>query len=295
MKERVDRIRKVPWSRLLKPSVPVALPRYKDTAFRFLAAMAPSSGQTKAQGPDAAPAAASLCISFPREGAGGPLTLARLRPAALGRPPQRVRLRGLINCAEGACLMAHGSSVWVVGRLEGALARLACEEATPYVSVTPDAAMANGAAGAATLVESAGANGAEAPSLSSATSPLGICLSPTPAAAKPKRPSVLPRPGTEDEYLDWIEDYLRREGATSLRKLGDNVQRPKGIAARNLKRTLLKHRARFLIDVQNCVTLNRARRWRWSSQPMVSKRRTPGGSGGPRYLSGGARPRWLKR
>mmetsp|Transcript_87033 Transcript_87033/g.281812 ORF Transcript_87033/g.281812 Transcript_87033/m.281812 type:complete len:232 (+) Transcript_87033:79-774(+) len=80
-----------------------------------------------------------------------------------------------------------------------------------------------------------------------------------------------PRPKSEDEYLCWLEDHLRKEGRTPLRKLGAAVQRPKGTYPRKLKMTLLKYRSRFTIDLHGCVDINHSRRWRWEAQPAVTR------------------------
>merc|ERR1712079_96165 len=84
---------------------------------------------------------------------------------------------------------------------------------------------------------------------------------------------LAPKPRSEEEYIMWLRNYLSTWGRTSLRKLGDAVQRPKGFRSHRLKATLLRHRTHFVIDLQNCVDINHARRWRWQSQAFVAKQR----------------------
>merc|ERR1712046_572428 len=86
-----------------------------------------------------------------------------------------------------------------------------------------------------------------------------------------KRPAK--RPKTEAEYLDCLEDYIRDNGRTPLRKLGNAVPRPQSLPPRALKDRLLRYRSRFIVDLQGCAELNHARRWRWRTQPLVTRAR----------------------
>lgn len=252
------RVRKVSWSCIVKPGAPVRVPRYAGTALRLRSAVASALARDKAS-----PSLLSVSLPGPGVPDGKSLALARLRPAALGRPP-RIRLKALIGCGEGASLLAEGAPVYVVGRLEGALAPLAeTVEAPAAASVAVERAETVKAPAAASVapVEDAAKQVDEAYAVTR----------PVPKAQGQKRPQGLARPSSEEEYVDWLEDFIRREGRTSLSRLGDMVLRPKGARPGNLKQTLMKHRVRFLVDLQNCVDLNRARRWRWRSQPMVTK------------------------
>merc|ERR1712232_1055010 len=95
---------------------------------------------------------------------------------------------------------------------------------------------------------------------------------------------VLKRPRDDDEYFDCLDAYLREHGRTSLRKLGAAVQKPKDWPTKKLKSRLLEYRARFVLDLQGCVDVNRARvrRWRWRSQAAVTRvrHRFNGGASG---------------
>ncbi|CAE7602082.1 pdx1 [Symbiodinium natans] len=80
------------------------------------------------------------------------------------------------------------------------------------------------------------------------------------------------RPSDLDEFYEAVEAHLRQHGRTPLRRLGMLVALPPG---RNLKlkKLLMERRDKFILDLYGGVEINHSRRWRWSSQGMVTKRR----------------------
>lgn len=86
---------------------------------------------------------------------------------------------------------------------------------------------------------------------------------PTPAVKRPK---------DVEEYVDLIEQQLRVRGPMKLRALGNSVLRPRG-ERKSMKELLLQHRKRFVLDLHGCVWMNHARKWRWTAQAAVAKRR----------------------
>mmetsp|Transcript_67616 Transcript_67616/g.135791 ORF Transcript_67616/g.135791 Transcript_67616/m.135791 type:complete len:239 (-) Transcript_67616:112-828(-) len=182
------------------------------------------------------PAGAELRVSAPGAAAGaGGLTLARLHAA--GPSAAVARLRALMRCAEGTVLSVTGQPLLVVGRLEGAAA---------LPTTQPRSAEA---------VQGQAASG------------------PQEGPQAPPRQAAQPVPRSEEQYLNWLEDYLKKKGRTPLRKLGGAVHRPRHARPGRLKATLVKHRNRFVVDLQGCVDINHAKRWRWGAQAAVSRRR----------------------
>jgi len=240
--ERVRRVhlRRIPWSRLLVPGELFEVPRAEGSALRLTAAQLPEyDGSVSASGD------AEVCVAVPKACGGSTLTLARLGAGSCGvSAATSVKLRALLNCAEGAVLSANGGPVLIHGRLEGTLPP-EWLVSTPPTAATPVAR------------------------------PLPQSTATALPGSAPQRRSaqVPPRPRSEGEYIDWLEEYLRREGRTSLRKLGDVVQRPSSCRARNLKAKLLRHRSRFVVDLQDCADVNRAGRWSWRSQAISGRRR----------------------
>ncbi|CAK0798607.1 unnamed protein product [Prorocentrum cordatum] len=222
-----------PWSALLVPGQPVELPRLGGAALRLtLAAIVGAEGESGQDG------GAVLSVILPgRRGTGEcSFALARIRAAPGAGAHPVAHVRALVGCGKGARLVAVGGSVVVAGRIEAGVLRQA------------------GAPGPA---GSAGAAGA-APS----------AAEPAPAPREGAAAAQAPRPRTEEERLDLVEEHLRKRGRTPLRALGNAVPAPR--RARGLKAALLQQRWRFLVDLQGCVDLNRARRWRWRSQPTAS-------------------------
>ena len=81
------------------------------------------------------------------------------------------------------------------------------------------------------------------------------------------------RPNNVDEFYDAVEAHLRQNGRTTMRRLGNFVALPPGGQSLKLKKLLLERRDRFIIDLSGSVEINHSRRWRWSSQGLVTKRR----------------------
>eukprot|EP00929_Paragymnodinium_shiwhaense_P066300 TRINITY_DN33235_c0_g1_i1.p1 TRINITY_DN33235_c0_g1~~TRINITY_DN33235_c0_g1_i1.p1 ORF type:complete len:252 (+),score=49.55 TRINITY_DN33235_c0_g1_i1:70-825(+) len=226
------------WSQLIKPGEPLAVPQLRQTALRLTAAVLPKGATTGAQ--------LSIQTSGWKTAAGAPFVLAKLRPAKQAAAASDAAavakqtasglsapLKLLLSCAQGAQLSASGGPLWVCGRLEG--------------------------------VEAAGAQATAAGEKSTQTSSSSKESSSKGAGTR--------RPKDEEEYLWMIEEYLWEKGRTPLRELGNRIRRPRGVHAGTLKDRLLKHRSRFLVDLSGTVEANRARRWRWGSQPAVSRAR----------------------
>ncbi|CAE7807787.1 pdx1 [Symbiodinium necroappetens] len=81
------------------------------------------------------------------------------------------------------------------------------------------------------------------------------------------------RPNNVDEFYDAVEAHLRQHGRTPMRRLGNFVALPPAGQSLKLKKLLLERRDRFIIDLSGSVEINHSRRWRWSSQGLVTKRR----------------------
>jgi len=137
-------------------------------------------------------------------------------------------MRALISCGDGASLAAVGGPVVLSGRLEGVL--------------PPEWVQAAHAAHAA--------HAAQEP----------------PLRKKQKPPAQKPK--NEEEYMDWIDKYLREHGCTSLRKLGNEVARPRKVKPGMLKATLQRYRWRFVLDLLGQVDINH-RKWRWRWRPPL--------------------------
>mmetsp|Transcript_89543 Transcript_89543/g.261723 ORF Transcript_89543/g.261723 Transcript_89543/m.261723 type:complete len:239 (+) Transcript_89543:72-788(+) len=177
-------------------------------------------------------AAAELRVSAPGA-AHGVGGLALARLRATGARGAVAHLRVRMSCAEGSMLSVVGQPLWLVGRLEGASEGLEV------------------GGGPATHE----------------TAPLKA-----PAPAPREKAKQSPRPQSEKEYVDLLEGYLKKMGRTHLRKLGGVIQRPPHAKPGRLKTTLMKHRRRFVVDLQGCADINHTRRYRWSAQPIVLKR-----------------------
>jgi len=189
-----------------------------------------------ARGDDAGQTAAELRVSVPGARAGDG-SLSLARLRATGPSGVVAQVRALLSCVEGMELSSVGQPLWVVGRLEG--------ESTP--------------AGLRPLLEGPAAAGPPR----------------EPTAPRPKAQEA-PRPRSDDEYLTWLEEYLRTKGRTPLRKLGAAVRRPRHVRPGRLKAMLLKHRKRFIVDLQGFADINHAKRWRWQAQPAVTRQRVGG-------------------
>mmetsp|Transcript_42741 Transcript_42741/g.118006 ORF Transcript_42741/g.118006 Transcript_42741/m.118006 type:complete len:263 (-) Transcript_42741:257-1045(-) len=244
-----ERIRRIKWSRLLKPGSALRLPHLAGAALRLTAAVLPEPSDDVSQTNSGDAVELRLCVaslgSATARGSGAPLTLARLGGSGGAAQPSFARMRVLVGCSEGGVLSVEGGSVWVSGRLEGIIPAdwASASETTP--------------------VETSGTSG-PAP------------LAPPSAKARPKAKIAagvvaVQRPKSEAEYIDWIYEYLRVNGRTSLRRLGDVVPRPSDVNARTLKARLLKHRAWFIVDLHGSVEINHARRWRWRTQAAVTR------------------------
>eukprot|EP00930_Biecheleria_cincta_P057800 TRINITY_DN43677_c0_g1_i1.p2 TRINITY_DN43677_c0_g1~~TRINITY_DN43677_c0_g1_i1.p2 ORF type:complete len:240 (-),score=40.95 TRINITY_DN43677_c0_g1_i1:279-998(-) len=94
-----------------------------------------------------------------------------------------------------------------------------------------------------------------------------------PSVAEVEKPRKSTRPRDLKEFVEHIKLHLRNNGRTSLRRLGTAVQLPPGVPTGRLKRVLLQHRDKFIVDLFGCVEINHSKRWRWRGQALVTKRR----------------------
>eukprot|EP00928_Gymnodinium_smaydae_P037370 TRINITY_DN25952_c0_g3_i1.p1 TRINITY_DN25952_c0_g3~~TRINITY_DN25952_c0_g3_i1.p1 ORF type:complete len:268 (+),score=62.30 TRINITY_DN25952_c0_g3_i1:44-805(+) len=244
---RQSRVRRKRWCQLVKPGRPLQVKGDAAAALRLgLASMA-------GEGTEGGPLEVELRVQLPKASFPGPLALVRLGGGGL----RSSKLRALVACTEGAELSAEGGAIWVSGRLETAL---------PADGAQTGSGGAHGA-GLSSAKDAKATTAAPAAAAPAAPAAASAASSGAKAAAKASRPR------NEEEYLDLLEAYIRTNGRVSLRKLGNDVAKPPGVEKRTLKERLLKQRHRFLVDLQNQVELNRARRWRWRNQPAVARAR----------------------
>eukprot|EP00927_Polykrikos_kofoidii_P021718 TRINITY_DN20478_c0_g1_i2.p1 TRINITY_DN20478_c0_g1~~TRINITY_DN20478_c0_g1_i2.p1 ORF type:complete len:320 (-),score=26.99 TRINITY_DN20478_c0_g1_i2:61-921(-) len=256
---RRPRLRRVKWAQVVWPDRPVVVPHLEGTALRLTLAARLASRASGASNEaelhisvspsgaaaGAAGAAASRSLSLTRLGAltatgeavsDDPPESSDPPPCTTATPsgclPTTVRLKAMINCAEGAVLSATGGPVWVTGRLEGAVP---LGWGSKFAKAVEDA-----------VVE----------------------------------PQASRMPRNEKEYLERIEAHLRKHGRTPLRELHNFVPRPNCCPPGTLKVRLLQNRGAFIVDLQDCVDINHSKRWKWSSQAIVTRTRNTVGERG---------------